>query len=132
MSHNHNKASNYVTVRIQKINSHKVMKKIMNADTENRGKPIVDNNSSAQSQSTNSSSSNTKSSNSINNSLNVILPQYTVIDQKLFDQNGKRTVQSSPSKSHRKLSEDSGFSANKYKNVSENLNCFVVVLIVKS
>lgn len=93
----------------------------MNANTDNTGKPIVDNNnSSAQSQST-SRSSNTKSSNSISNSLNVILPQYAVIDQQnLFDQNGKRTVQSSPSKSHRKFSQDS---ANKYKNVS-HINCY--------
>lgn len=93
------------------------MKKNMSA--ENSGKPIVDNSSSAQSQSNVSKSSNTKSSNSTNNSLNVILPQYTVIDQQnLFDQNGKRTVQSSPSKSHRKFSQDAGFSANRYKNVS--------------
>lgn len=101
------------------------MKKNMNASTDNSGKPIVDNNSSAQSQSNISSrSSNTKSSNSINNSLNVILPQYTVIDQQnqnLFDQNGKRTVQSSPSKSHRKFSQDSSMSASKYKNVSDDL-----------
>lgn len=96
------------------------MKKNMLANTENTGKPIVDNSSSAQSQSNSSSRINTKSSSSTTNSLNVILPQYTVIDQQsLFDQNGKRTVQSSPSKSHRKFSQDSGFSANKYKNVSD-------------
>jgi len=104
-------------VKVKKINSSEIMKKNMNANTDNTGKPIVDNNSSTQSQSNTSRSSNTKSSNSINNSLNVILPQYAVIDQQnLFDQNGKRTVQSSPSKSHRKFSQDS---ANKYKNVSE-------------
>lgn len=92
----------------------------MNANADNTGKQIVDTNSSAQSQSNTSRSSNTKSSSSISNSLNVILPQYAVIDQQtLFDQNGKRTVQSSPSKSHRKFSQDSGFSANKYKNVSD-------------
>lgn len=107
------------------------MKKNMNANTtDNAGKPIVDNNnSSAQSQSNTSRSSNTKSSISISNSLNVILPQYAVIDQQhLFDQNGKRTVQSSPSKSHRKFSQDSGFSANKYKNVSEILLLFVNIV----
>lgn len=102
------------------------MKKIMNANAENSGKPIADNNSSAHSQSTSTSkSSSTKKSLTPinnNNSLNVILPQYSVIDQQsLFDQNGKRTVQSSPSKSHRKSSQDSGFSANKYRNVSGSL-----------
>ncbi|XP_037032608.1 anoctamin-4 isoform X2 [Bradysia coprophila] len=97
------------------------MKKIMNANTENSGKPIVDNNnSSAHSQSTGNKSSSTKKSLTPvnNNSLHVILPQYTVIDQQnIYDQNGKRTVQSSPSKSQRKFSQDSGFSANKYRNV---------------
>lgn len=103
------------------------MKKIMNLSTENSGKPIVDNNSSAHDQnklSDKSSHQDKAASNTTNNiknnSLNVILPQYTVIDQQasnLYDQNGKRTVQSSPSKSHRKFSQDSGFSANKYKNV---------------
>lgn len=96
------------------------MKKNMNVSTEITGKPIVDNNPSAPSQSSNTRISNNQSSNSTNNSLSVILPQYTVIDQQsLFDQNGKRTVQSSPSKSQRKFSQDSGFSANKYKNVSD-------------
>lgn len=95
------------------------MKKNMNANTENSENPFVDNSSSAPTQSNIRKSSNTKSSNSINsNSLNVILPQYTVIGQQqnLFDQNGKRTVQSSPSKSNRTLGQDS---ANKYKNVSD-------------
>lgn len=98
----------------------------MNANTENSGKSNVDKNSSAHSQNTSTKSSSTKKSltpTNNNNSLNVILPQYTVIDQQnLFDQNGKRTVQSSPSKSQRKFSQDSGFSANKYRNVSD---CYV-------
>lgn len=95
------------------------MKKNMNANTENSGKSNVDDKLSAHSQN-NTNNNNTKKSSQTSNSLNVILPQFTVIDQQnLFDQNGKRTVQSSPSKSHRKFSQDSGFSANRYKNVSD-------------